>query len=214
MASDRRADLASLVRAQVKRLQREYARGGEQPTSWGAATLSALRRADPALPGDDPAVWQITLDALPESLAGRGDEPSRAESAIHAALCLYATHQQSRIDGVHVDGRRLGQAVRALARARAVNEELDSSVVNRLHQLGTATTTRRRHTVLRSLLTLMRAERSSATALDYGLLARDLYSLENPQTAPGVRLVWGRDLRHRGREEDREIDPSGKARRK
>lgn len=198
----RRDALVGHVQRRVRHLQHAYARGAEQPTSYGAATIAGLRRADPLTPGDDPAVWQITLGDLPEALLGHGDEPSREESAVHAALCLYAVHQQSRPDGVHTEGRRLGQAVRALAEHRAVEQELDSSVVNRLHQLGSATTARRRMSVLRSLLTLMRTDRTSATNLDYGLLARDLYDLADPNRAAGVRLVWGRDLRHRPPNDD------------
>ncbi|WP_116114834.1 type I-E CRISPR-associated protein Cse2/CasB [Austwickia chelonae] len=197
--ADLRQDIAQYVHSKVSRLQREYARGGEQPTAYGASTMAALRRADPNMPGNEPAVWEITLGELPDSLAGssRNDRPSQAEKAIHAALCLYAVHQQSRSDGVHRPGTRFGQAVRQLAWERGDKKELDSSVIAKFHQAGSAATERRRLAVMRTLLTLMRAERSAGIGLDYGLLACDLYDLSSPRSASRVRLSWGRDLRRR-----------------
>ncbi|GAB79424.1 CRISPR-associated protein, Cse2 family [Austwickia chelonae] len=201
--ADHRRDIEKYVQSRVLRLQEAYARGGQQPTSYGSATMAALRRADPTCPGDDPAVWEITLGDLPATLAGGGDAPSRAERAIHAALCLYATHQQSRGDGVHRSGVRFGQAVRQLAMVRGDGRELDGSVVARFHQAGAAASDRRRLTVMRTLVTLMRAERGAGIHLDYGLLARDLYDLSSPRTASRVRLAWGRDLRrHRSDQSD------------
>ncbi len=43
---------------------------------------------------------------------------------------------------------------------------------------------------MRGLITQFRAEE---IPLEYGQLAQDLRRLQNPRTAPGVRLQWGRD---------------------
>ncbi|MDO5697171.1 MAG: type I-E CRISPR-associated protein Cse2/CasB [Dermatophilus congolensis] len=188
--------LVDYVRRRVVTLQQQYARGGTQPTAFAAGTMAALRRADPRLPGDDPALWEFVLGEIPEGLTKPGSQtPTPYESAAHAALCLYAVHQQSRTEPMHVLGRRFGQGVRDLARQRAGEREpLSPGVVKKFQVIGTAVTPARRLGSLRSLLTLMRSA-SPGIGLDYGLLARDLRRLSDPALAPGVRLAWGRDLR-------------------
>lgn len=162
------------------------------------ATLARLRRCDPAAVGTDPLVWEATLGNLPDSLtSASSDLPTPAERAIHAALVLYALHQQSGNQPVHHVGVRFGTAVGRLARARAVDEELDTAVVGRLRHAAMATDFDGHLHHLRGLIQLMRAE-TPAIALDYGLLAVDLWHLADPRHDSGnVLLRWGRDLHQR-----------------
>jgi CRISPR system Cascade subunit CasB len=53
---------------------------------------------------------------MPDGLVGKGEEPSPGEWAAHAALTLYAIHQQSQTIPMHQRGREhgLGQAIRQL----------------------------------------------------------------------------------------------------
>lgn len=197
-------DLVRHVRSVVEGVQREYATGpAQQPTGAGSAWIAILRRLDPARPGDDPSAWGLILDRMPSTLAGREGRdgafvPSRAESAAHAAICLYAIHQQSHGDPVHVRDRRPGLAFGTLARARAMGDQQYSpSVVAHIHAASTASTIERRLYELRTLITLLRGERAPRITLDYGLLARDLYRLDDPMRASSVRLAWGRDLHAR-----------------
>lgn len=192
----REDEMIDYVRSKVLLLQTQYARPDEQPTSWASATMATLRRADPAMPGDDPALWEVVFDHLPSALTNPGsDEPSRYEAAAHAALCLYAVHQQSRSEAMHKKDERFGEAVRSLGRSRArEGEQLSAGVIRRFHVAGTANTAARRLAEVRALLTMMRSA-TPGIPLDYGLLARDLLRLSHPATAPGVRLTWGRDLR-------------------
>lgn len=187
--------IAHHVRGKVTRLQSQYAAGpGAQPTSWAAQSLANLRRANPLAVGDDPAVWELVFDGMSTALMGHEDAPSRSERMIHAALCLYAHHQQSQTHPVHEPGARPGLALGRLARARASSrEELSPGVAARVHATATATTAEKRLHELRGLILLMRAERPPIN-LDYGLLAVDLYRLDQPGTAPWVRLGWARDL--------------------
>lgn len=165
------------------------------------ATLARLRRCDPADVGAEPLVWAVTLAHLPDELtgyrSGRSDTPTPAERALHATLVLYAVHQQSRDEGVHRPGISLGYAAGQLARARAVDEDLDSATVSRLHQAALATDFEGHVHHLRGLIQLMRAEKRSI-GLDYGLLAVDLWQLVDPyQDAREVLARWGRDLHAR-----------------
>lgn len=158
--------------------------------SLAVAQLAQLRRCSLDDPADSPDIWDLTLGELPIDLVGRGDQPSRGESAVHASIVLFALHQQSQDKPMHRSGVGFGQAVRALAKARG-GEGPDKSTIQRFQQVGLASTATGRYTQLRSLVSLFRADE---IALDYGRLAADLYRLSDPQQATSVLLQWGRDL--------------------
>lgn len=183
--------LAGYVTSKVVLLQAGYLRDD----SAAAASLAKLRRAVGAQPGADPGIWSILFDGLPPSLAGRTDEPSRAERAIHAALTLYAIHQQSRQLPMHRDRRSLGLAAGDLARTRAADRlggpDIDPGVLRRFQALGTASTLTETLYHARALITQLR---SSDVSLDYGRLAVDLLRLQQPGAGDGIRLSWGRDF--------------------
>jgi len=163
-----------------------------RPDSGAAAALARLRRA----PVDDLAeggVFDLVYDDLPERLMSDAGEPTAAESAIHAALVLYAGHQQSRGEPMHVYGRSLGRAARELAIIRG-DGALDEAAVTRFQRVATATGRAARLAQLRSFIALLR---SHGIPLDYARLARDLYDLDQPDGAARVRLRWGRDLHTR-----------------
>ena len=110
---------------------------------------------------------------------------------------LYALHQQSRDEAVHRPGVSLGSAVGQLARARAVEDDLDAATIARLHHAALATSFEGHVHHLRGLIQLMRTEKQ-AVGLDYGLLAVDLWQLADPyQDAREVLARWGRDLHAR-----------------
>jgi len=133
-------------------------------------------------------VWDVFVD-MPESLMGRGDEPARTELAAAHALQLFALHQQARRDAsMHVRGWRnsLGRGVGRLAgAARGPGVERRFRALTRSNDLEAAA----QH--LRGLVTQLRGER---IALDYGLLARDLYQLQQLGGAHRVHMLWTRDF--------------------
>lgn len=193
---------AELIRTEVDRrvetLQRAYIDVNSKGNSQATATLARLRRCPADQPGSDPAVWEVTFGDLPEALLGR-DEPSPAERAIHAALVLFATHQQSQNVAVHVRGRSLGDAVRRLAEARGAEGAPDEPSMRRLHQVVLTDDASGRLYHLRGLVTLFRAA-TPPVALDYGRLAVDLWRLFDPyQDSTIVVSQWGRDLHNRPR---------------
>ncbi|MFT3859873.1 type I-E CRISPR-associated protein Cse2/CasB [Micropruina sp.] len=193
--------LSEDVGRRVRRLQRSYLDPSDGENSESTATLARLRRCAPDAVGADPMVWAVTLADLPDQLRSRNkdDEASPAERAVHAALVLYATHQQSNQIPVHVTGASLGGAVRRLAEARAHNGEPDESSIRRLHQVVLANDAPGRLHHLRGLITLLRSE-SDPIPLDYAQLAVDLWRLLDPkQDSAHVVARWGRELHNRPR---------------
>jgi CRISPR system Cascade subunit CasB len=189
MGPARRAPLrqiGQLVDARIAALQERYRRNA----SAGVSDLAALRRAVTEEPGADPRVWELTLAGVPVE-PGAGDEPTDVERAVHAAMTLYAIHQQSQPDRMHRPGYGLGRSVRGLVKPDKSNEK---AVRRRFETLGTAATFAE---LMQHSRGLVRQLRSAAIPLDYGQLADDLVALQSPTGADGVRLRWGRDY-HRG----------------
>nr|WP_300151771.1 type I-E CRISPR-associated protein Cse2/CasB [Propionicimonas sp.] len=191
-----RADLVKEeVRKRVTSLQRAYL----QDEADAVAALAQLRRCAPDEPGADPTVWQVTIGGLPEALQGRRDI-SDAERAVHAALVLFAVHQQSNPVPMHQAKVGLGSAVQTLANARGHDGAPDQASIRRLHQVVLATDPSGRLYHLRGLITLLRSE-STPIPLDYGQLAADLYRLFDPKhNSDSVVARWGRELHNRPRD--------------
>ncbi|MDR2372810.1 MAG: type I-E CRISPR-associated protein Cse2/CasB [Bifidobacteriaceae bacterium] len=166
------------------------------PQSDRRAALANLRRALSQPPGDSPATWEVEFGGMPPGLAGWGDSPSQAEAAVHGALTLYATHQQSHNDvSVHQPKVSLGAAVaRLAARDRAVDSPADRPP-DRFAALVTADTLSEQLHHARGLIQQLRSS-EPLIRLDYGLLAADLDALQRPSTAHGVRVRWARDFAH------------------
>ncbi|CAL9573646.1 type I-E CRISPR-associated protein Cse2/CasB [Streptomyces sp. enrichment culture] len=184
---------AELTRALITDWQRGYL--ADRPQA--VAALARLRRGAGREAGELPDLWSlIDLGPLHDPQDGvrrLGElELERAENAVHAALTLWAFHQQSRGDGMHrrhSDERPtgLGAAVRRLMPTDGVDEP----VRKRLVRAGTApdlvTLTRR----LRDLVSLLRRDN---IPLDYGLLAAQLYTWQWPDGPTAVRGAWGRSF--------------------
>jgi len=169
------------------------------------AMLAELRRGVGHPAGSIPAIWEVTVGLLPELLQGRGDAPSRAETAAHEALTLYALHQQGKSQAMHVPKVGLGTAVQRLRQSEQRSSE---AVDRRFLALATATDLPELAFHLRGLATQLRA---AEIGLDYGQLAGDLYDLTSRGRDVTVRLRWGRQLHARSVAHDPSTaDTSGK----
>lgn len=163
------------------------------------ARLARLRHAVTAEPGAIPEVWADTIGLLPEELLGSGGDPSEWEHAAHTALTLFAVHSQGHRTA-HRERVSLGGAVRRLANARdSGGANPDSAVFKRFQALATSTSRFELRHHLRSMVTLLRAEKLQ---LDYGQLAVDVHDLSIPYIADSVRLRWGRDYHRASSSED------------
>ncbi|GFH35602.1 type I-E CRISPR-associated protein Cse2/CasB [Streptomyces pacificus] len=190
--------LAELTAATIGPLQQGYL----SDRSPAVAALARLRRGAGREAGELPDLWNL-VDTGPLHTRTDGSrelserELTRAENALHAALTLWAFHQQSRGTPMHCRHTRdrprgLGAAVRHLMPADGVDEP----VRKRLVRAGTApdlvTLTQR----LRDLVALLRRD---DIPLDYALLAGQLYTWQWPDGPAAVRRSWGRSFHERAR---------------
>lgn len=170
------------------------------------AQLANLRRGIGKRPGELPELWGLLFADIPEELLSRNGEPTREEWSLYTALTLYALHQQSRNlreKNMHCEQEegRLGRAV-----GRLVSDEDDRErVARRFNAFATASDMQEAAHHLRGLVQLLRAE---DIPLDYVRLAGELYRFQNPNDAPGVRLIWGQDF-YRVKHDDEQKDKEG-----
>ena len=176
--------LGAYVRARVSGLAAGYL----ADRSKDVAALAALRNAAGRPIGASPQALQWTIAGLPDDVAVGGADPSSEELATHAAITLFAVHQQSnRAGSAHRSNRSIGHAVARL-HGKGDNRE---GVQRRFDALGTATDWEE---IVRHARGLIQMLRGADIPLDYGVFAEDLAALADPRHADGVRLRWGRDF--------------------
>lgn len=177
------------VRGRVAQLQARFLK--DEPSA--VAELARLRRAVEGAPGGDPSVWSVVFDGWPDALRATSEEPTPAENAAHAAVCLFAIHQQGRReDGMHQSKWSLGRSTGLLA--VRLGADAESAVKRRFDALATADDLGEILHHSRGLITQLRGEK---IPLDYGLFARHLLWLQSPATADHARLRWARDFYYR-----------------
>lgn len=188
---------------QVGRLQTGYLRG----TAQSKADLALLRKVDPAQDDRLLLAWEATFQDPPAELMGRGDTPEPTERVLVTALHLFAIHQQSKAEPMHVSGIGLGAAIRQLTNPNDA-ESRTAPVMRRYHALTTATGLGETTQHLRGLVSQLREK---GAPLDYAQLALDLLLLDSERTRSGVRLRWARDLTRAAQnpEEEREKAQNG-----
>lgn len=169
-----------------------YVQGG----SYATAALAKLRRSAGHEVGSDPDVFEwILLDVDDPGVSGwysfgAGENPTPEELAAHAAITLFAMHQQSIHEAsMHTDEWiSLGRAVGHMAYGNFNSAGIQSMY----DRLQTASSWKEMVRHARSLVKLLKRER---IPLNYGLLAQDLLKLQSTrEPANHVRLQWGRDF--------------------
>ncbi len=188
-----RSRIAELAAAQITPWQEGYLRDSPKDV----AVLARLRRGAGRDAADLPDLWELVdtspLQARLEGVRPLGEEELvRAEDALHAALTLWALHQQSRGARMHRPHTYkrpagLGAAVRRLMPP----DGIDEPVRKRLVRAGTAPDLTSLSQRLRDLIVLLRR---ADIPLDYGLLAGQLYSWQWPGGADTIRREWGRSF--------------------
>jgi CRISPR system Cascade subunit CasB len=173
---------------------------GTQNESAARAMLAKLRRGIGKAPGSMPEIWNVTLDGMPETLSGKGSDPTPGEWAVHTALTLYALHQQGKdlkAQCMSKDGDLLGISLRKLIK----NDDDEQRVKRRFDAAATSTSPEEISHHLRGLIQILKAE---DIPLDYPALTEDLYWFQFPDARDAVRLRWGRDFYRKRKENDSE----------
>lgn len=186
----RQNDIYRYVASRVSKLQGGYLSDAGRGNA--ARQLAELRRAVGKEPGSAPNTWAIEFDGCPDSLIGVGQRPSEGENAIHAALTLYAIHQQSQKQGMHCTGKEhdLGSAVRKCIYLNRDGESLENGELpRRFSAMVTADSIDEVVHYARQLIKMLRSE---SIAIDYGRLAQQLLLFQNPYARHRVLLEWGR----------------------
>ncbi|MFE1775526.1 type I-E CRISPR-associated protein Cse2/CasB [Streptomyces sp. NPDC059008] len=175
-------------------LQRGYLT--DQPSA--VATLARLRHGAGKELQQVPDLWGLTDSSPLYQEPADGGRPLRereltcAEDALHIAVTLWTLHQQSRSSAMHQPDTKdkptgLGAAVRQLMPP----DEAGEPVRKRFVRIGTAPTLRELADRLRGLVVLLRSE---DIAVDYALLAGQLYAWQQPGGRDTVRRAWGRSF--------------------
>ncbi|MFC7581987.1 type I-E CRISPR-associated protein Cse2/CasB [Schaalia naturae] len=171
---------------------------GQSP--YARAGRAQLRSALGKEIGSVPAIWQFTVDGGPSI---RDDtEPTRGEIAVQTALTLWALHQGSHPDSMHITseaGRRLSiaAAVRTVTDAEGSDRDRhETPIYGRLSALVRATTFDALATQARGIVNLLS---SADVPMDYGQFAVDLFQWQDPRYRSTVTRRWGRDFERTSR---------------
>lgn len=177
--------LGDIVVQRVLRLHRTKADAKESSAAKGL--LAVLRRSVYADHGTIPELWEVT--AVPEELQPHvlDDAPTRAEASIHAALCLYARHEQGKSVCMHNKDVPFAMAVYKLA-----HPTKDKEVAGVRARLNAAATAVSFQEFVRHIASLVSMMRGAGIGFNYGELTRDLYEFHCLEGRDVVRLRWAR----------------------
>lgn len=142
--------------------------------------------------GTVPAIWDLTLDDRSGYL---GDAPTRGEKATHAALTLWALHQGSNTRPMHDTSeqpRRFASAIRLIAESQRGDKRAEETPIYRRFAAAVQAPTFEGLLVhLRSLVSQLE---SAEIPCDYGQLAADLFTWQDPRYRTSVMRDWGRQF--------------------
>lgn len=178
------SELGWVVIQRIESLQQGYLKDSPQ----ARADLAELRKASQDLYVFPPSVWHL-VDTPETGRTTSSDLLTAKEQAIRGALWLYARHQRGRTTPMHQRGVNLGEAVSRLAwlegmdNEKAVRRHFDAAVMS--------TTFSGFFNHLKGLIGQLGSTRA-AIAIDYGLLAQDLYRFAIPGGRQKVTLSWAR----------------------
>lgn len=173
--------------------------GLQSESSTARSSLAILRRSLSSPLEDQPQIWSLVFDQFPRELEGPSDMPGVYEKAAHIALAFFALHQQSRDSAMHKPGESFGQAVQRLSWRS--NDSQEKGIVRRFNTVITAQTN---DEIVHHMRGLIQQLRAAEIPLDYGQLAKDLVSLNYPDSARRTRLRWTRDFNRAPEKNDAE----------
>lgn len=175
----------AFVLGQISRLQTEISKG-RAPRSDQVAALAKLRRGLGKEIGELPELLEYVVN--PDGHHLMSDTPTPIERATYTAMTLYALHQQSQSEPMHISEVRFAEALGSM---RFRQGEEVPGVTRRFQAMATSVSLNELVHHCRGLITLMRRE---GQGFDYQRFTQDLVRYQSPLTAKYVRLSWGRDF--------------------
>ena len=154
--------------------------------------LAQLRSGIGKHPGNISALWDITMEGLPESLMSTSPNgaPSFGEWAVHSAMTLFALHQQGndlKQKCMNREGEGFGKTVRKLVE----NADDFERIKRRFDIVVTSNSIEEISHHLRGIIQLLKTK---DLPLNYPDLAQDLFYFQTIKTRDNTRLKWGRDF--------------------
>jgi CRISPR system Cascade subunit CasB len=161
---------------------------------YAGAELAVLRKGIGRDVGD---VWQMSRHYRSVT---KGGGTSNRLAAEHAALSLFAVHQQSQTSPMHSAGTGLGTAARRLhtpaekARATEASQQpaegkfSEEAINRRMGQIATSSSVTELVAHLRGLVTMLRTIQQP---LDYTRLRQQIERWHYPDARTGIRAQWG-----------------------
>jgi len=174
-----------IVARRVSALQRDYLGSNESRRAQARRDLANLRRAINHEPGIDPEIWHLTIRDIKDAV---DEQPSFEQKAAHLGLTLYAIHQQSHQDRMHIPKVEFGRAVARLELTKPSKPGRPSPVRRRFDAAATSSSISELAHHLRGLIVLLGR---AGIGFDYGSLTKELLLFQRPGGDKIVRRSWG-----------------------
>lgn len=150
------------------------------------AEIAQLRKGVGQPAGSVPELWRYYAVAISDHEAATGEMPTGLV-AEHAALTLFAVHQQSQSTSMHRQDEHIGTALRKL-RSSPQFADNPEALDRRVNAAATATSVTELVFHLRGLITLLRGQQFP---LDYTRLTKDIAAWHDPDERARARRRWG-----------------------
>ncbi|MFC7915798.1 MULTISPECIES: type I-E CRISPR-associated protein Cse2/CasB [unclassified Streptomyces] len=165
-------------------------------SSSAGAELAALRSGTGREAGTVAAMWTFYRTRMESAWRDRG-ALTRDLAAEHAALTLFARHQQTHARRMHVPGTSPGTAAGLLAKKAATGSERKNATTALERRFGALLTSTDSDELVMHLRSLVPLLHQAAVGLDYDLLHEALRAWDDPRrpdAAVYFRQTWDRDF--------------------
>ena len=156
-------------------------------TTRAGSDMAKIRRGMGRAAGDVPEMWPYYQVVIPDHAAAAGTRRTPELDAEHAALTLFAVHQQSQSTPMHKDKEHIGTALLKLRGSKqfAANPQ---ALDERVNAAATASSVTELVHHLKGLVTLLRGQQ---LPFDYTLLVHDLADWRWASSRTRIRRQWG-----------------------
>ena len=163
-------------------------------TGEGKANMALLRKGLGKIPGEIPQLFGAILEDMPEEFLSDTGIATKEEWACYIALTMFAWHQQGHnetSDKMHTtDPVSMGTALRRLSYVNT-DENSEERMLKRLQIILTSNDVLEFSYQIRNVIKLLS---TNGIALNYALLAQDIYLWQFQNSRNQISLKWGQDF--------------------